>query len=119
MYELTTGDRRFIDESARAWKMTIDPVIERLKELPQEVEERIEKLYSAYRKEFGEYYLNAMREDEGRLADPILREFDDKWSKEHPEFYDMDRLFEGANADGVEEAKGLMAEANAAFREFE
>ncbi len=98
MYKLTTGDLRLIDESIRPWQMTIYPVLEKMEELPGEVTEAINKLSEQYRKELQDFYCEAMEKNSGRLADPIFREFDEKWDKEHPEFYDVDRLFEKAGA---------------------
>ncbi|MCR5726441.1 MAG: hypothetical protein K6G24_03145 [Lachnospiraceae bacterium] len=98
MYKPTTGDLRLIDESVRPWQMTIYPVLEKMEELPAEVNETIKNLSEQYKKELEDYYCKAMDKDKGSLADPIFREFDEKWDKEHPEFYDVDRLFEKAGA---------------------
>lgn len=98
MYKPTSGDIRLIDESVRPWQMTINPVLEKMEELPSEVNEAINDLTELYKKELKDYYCKAMDKDSRRLADPIFREFDEKWDKEHPEFYDVDRLFEKATA---------------------
>ena len=105
MYKLTTGDLRLIDESTRAWQMTIDPVLAIMEELPREVLETIAGLSDKYKEGLKEYYLKAMTENDRRLADPVFLEFDQKWEKEHPEFYDMDKLFEKASAADKERAK--------------
>lgn len=104
MYKLTTGDLRLIDESIRPWQMTIYPVLEKMEELPGEVNEAINDLSVQYRKELQDFYCAAMDKNSGSLADPIFREFDEKWDKEHPEFYDVDRLFEKAGAADKERA---------------
>ena len=104
MYKLTTGDLRLIDESIRPWQMSINPVLEKMEELPAEVSETIKTLSEQYRTELQDFYCKAMDKDNRRLADPIFREFDEKWDKEHPEFYDVDRLFEKATAADKEKA---------------
>ena len=110
MYKLTSGDLRLIDESVRPWQMTIGPVLIKMEELPGEVSELIRSLSDQYREELKSFYRDAMDKDSGSLADPIFREFDEKWDKEHPEFYDMDRLFEKASdADKERAAEELKA----------
>lgn len=114
MYKPTTGDLRLIDESVRPWQMTVFPVLEKMQELPAEVSEAIRALAEQYKKELREYYCDALDKDSGKLADPVFREFDEKWDKEHPEFYDIDRLFEKADAADKERA----AEELKAAKEF-
>ena len=104
MYTPTSGDLRLIDESVRSWQMTIGPVLKKMEELPAEVSESIKNLAAQYREELKDYYCKAMDQNPGSLADPVFREFDEKWDKEHPEFYDMDRLFEKAGAADKERA---------------
>ena len=104
MYKPTIGDLRLIDESIRPWQMTIFPILEKMEELPAEVNETIHTLSEQYKKELQEFYCEAMDQNNGRLADPIFREFDEKWDKDHPEFYDVDKLFEKASAADKERA---------------
>lgn len=115
MYKLTTGDLRLIDESTRPWEMTINPILEKMEELSEETYKEIKGLPVQYREELQEYYLKAMEEDGKRLADPIFSEFDEKWSGEHPEFYDMDRLFEKAGEADRERARDALEAAKKAF----
>ena len=104
MYNPTTGDLGLIDESVRPWQMAINPVLSKMEELPAEISESIRNLSEQYRAELKDFYCTAMDKDNKRLADPIFREFDEKWDKEHPEFYDVDRLFEKATAADKEKA---------------
>ena len=115
MYKLTTGDLRLIDESIRPWKMMIDPILEKMDELPEETVKTINSLSEEYRTELKDFYCRAMDEDGKRLADPIFREFDEKWAEEHPEFYDPDRLFEKAGEADREKAKSAIEAAKEAF----
>ncbi|MCR5487147.1 MAG: hypothetical protein K6F35_06410 [Lachnospiraceae bacterium] len=117
MYKPTLGDLRLIDESTRAWHMVIDPILEKMEELPEEILQTIKSLSGQYSAELQDFYCKAMEEDGGRLADPIFREFDEKWDKEHPEFYDVDKLFEKASDQDKERAKDVMAAAREAFGE--
>lgn len=104
MYKLTSGDLRLIEESTRPWKMMIDPILDKMEELPRETIDLIKTLSDDYKNELKDFYCKAMDEDDGRLADPVFREFDEKWDKEHPEFYDPEKLFERP---GRQTGKGL------------
>ena len=115
MYTLTIGDQRLIYESTRSWQMLIEPVLEKMEELPGETRDMIDSLQEQYRTELQDYYCRAMDEDGGRLADPIFMEFDEKWDKEHPEYYDPDLLFEKATDADKERAKEAIAAAREAF----
>lgn len=115
MYTLTTGDQRLIAESTRPWQMMIDPILEKMEELPEEIKGTISGLQDQYRTELQDYYCRAMDEDGGRLADPIFMEFDEKWDKEHPEYYDPCLLFEKATDADKERAKEAIAAAKEAF----
>ncbi len=115
MYKLTDGDLRLIDESIRPWKMMIDPILEKMEEPPEETVKAINSLSEEYRSGLQDFYCRAMDENDKRLADPIFREFDEKWAEEHPEFYDPNRLFEKAGEAEREKARDAIEAARKAF----
>ena len=115
MYKLTDGDIRLIDESTRPWSMLIDPILEKMEELPEETSEHIKSLTEQYKKELAEFYSKAMDEDGKRVSGPIFMEFDEKWAGDHPEFYDMDKLFEKASDADRERAKDAIEAAKETF----
>lgn len=117
MYKLTEGDLRLIDESVRPWQMTVYPVLQQMEELPEEVGSAIKNLSDQYKTELMDFYSKAMDEDPGSLADPIFRRFDEKWEKDHPEYYDMDRLFEKAGDADKDRAFEAIKAAKEFFKE--
>ena len=54
----------------------------------------------------------AMDKDKGLYADEILKDFEEAWTAEHPEFYDMEKLFEGCSKADIKKAKKIMDEMN-------
>lgn len=115
MYKLTTGDLRYIAQSTRAWKETIDTVINKIPVVPRVVQDRIRNLSDKYKEDLVAYYLEAMRENEGRLADSILWEFDVKWDTEHPEYYDIDLLIKECRDSDKANARDAIAAVKECF----
>ena len=54
--------------------------------------DRIYALEKQYKEELYEFYVTVRKESSEKDADEIFAEFDEKWDREHPEFYDMQRL---------------------------
>lgn len=115
MYKLTTGDLRYIAQATTPWKMTIDTVLTKMEAIPDVVKERIENLTEKYKEELGEFYLKALNEDEDRLVDSILFEFDNQWDKDHPEYYDIDLLIKECSKKDKENAKDAIESVKAIF----
>ena len=97
MYELTTGDMRTIAGATAGWRMYVNPILDSMESVPQEVTDRIQALEDAYRKDYLGFYRDEMDKDESRLEGEIQNDFEEGWTKEHPEFYDMDQLFRGCS----------------------
>ena len=116
MYELTIGDERYIEESLTIWKMYINPVLSSLNESAEEFELKISGLEKQYVEEFYNYFSKKKEEDESLHADEIKALFDEVWSKELEEFYDMDKLFMGLDEENLKNAKAAIDEAKKAFQ---
>ena len=116
MYELKTGDIMYIEESVRPWRMFIDPVLSSMKAVPKEVTERIDTLEEAYREEFFDYYRKKKSEDETLYTGEIQNAFQKEWEEKHPEFFDVDKLFESCSEDDLKNAFAALKEAREAFR---
>jgi hypothetical protein len=93
--ELTTGDLRYINESANSFRMEAEIESGKYKEVPQELKDRIDELGTVFVSEFGEYFRREREAGNTKNADGLLYDFDESFEKEHPEFYDMEKLFEG------------------------
>lgn len=116
MYDLTIGDQRYIEESLTIWWMYINPILSSMKAVPQELTKKLRELAEQYVEEFSDFYMKKKEEDESLHADEIKNAFDEKWSKEHEEFYDMDKLFSGCDVESLKEAEPAIEDAKKAFR---
>ncbi len=117
MYELTTGDMRTVSEATAGWKMYVYPIMESMKSVPQEVKDRIRDLEETYRKDFFGFFRDAMDQDDTRLAGEVQQDFEAEWTKDHPEFYDVELLFKGCSSAELKTAKRDMDRAKSAFTE--
>ena len=117
MYVLTEGDERFIAESSTVWRMYINQILFGIGSCPHEVEDKIYDLENDYRRGFKEYFLEAREKDDTFSGDVIHNEFDAAWRKSHPEFFDIDQMFDGISSDDLAKVEKLMKEANKAFQE--
>lgn len=61
-------------------------------DVSDETKERIYALEKQFKEELYEFYVAAKGGSKQIDADEIFFEFDEKWNKEHPEFYDMKKL---------------------------
>lgn len=93
--ELTMGDLRYINESANSFMMEAGMTLGKYKEVPQDLKDRIDELKAGFVREFGEYFRKEREAGNTKDADELLNDFDGIFEKEHPEFYDMEKLFEG------------------------
>ena len=116
MYVLTEGDERFITESTTVWRMYLNQIIFGIGKCPHEIEDRIDDLEKDYRKGFRDYFLDAKGKDEALTSDVILNDFDAVWSKIHPQFYDMEHMFDGINKEDLAKADRLIKAAKEAFQ---
>ena len=116
MYELRTGDIMFIEDSVRPWRMYVDPILFSMKAVPEAVSKRIKDLEDAYKDKLFFYYREKKTEDETLYSNEIQSEFDEAWEKEHPEFFDMEKLFDGCSDEDLKNASALIAETNEVFR---
>ena len=92
MIELTSGELRDINESTNGWRMMINDAIGNMSDVSDETKERIYALEKQFKEELYEFYVAAKGGFKQIDADEIFFEFDEKWNKEHPEFYDMKKL---------------------------
>ena len=115
MYELTIGDQRYIGEALTTWNMYINPIINSMREVPDEVADRLEGLKSQYIDEFSVFFQDKKNEDESLHADEIHEAFDEIWREKHPEFFDMDKLFAGCSESRLSSAEKAISEAKAVF----
>ena len=60
-------------------------------DVSDETKERIYALEKQFKEELYEFYVAAKGGSKQIDADEIFFEFDEKWNKEHPEFYDMNK----------------------------
>ncbi len=116
MYELTMGDQRYIADATTAWKMYVNPILVSMESVPKTVSDRIKELEESYISEFWVYYREAMDKDDTLLAGEVQRDFEEEWTKKHPEYYDMDLLFKGCSKTALKKAETAMAEAKEAFQ---
>jgi ribosomal silencing factor RsfS len=93
--ELTIGDLRYINESANSFIMETNMESGKYKEIQQDLKDHIEELKTGFVKEFGEYFRREREAGSTKDADGLLYDFDEIFGEEHPEFYDMEKLFEG------------------------
>ncbi len=63
-----------------------------MSDVSDETKERIYALEKQFKEELYEFYVAAKGGSKQIDADEIFFEFDEKWNKEHPEFYDMKKL---------------------------
>ena len=117
MYELTIGDQRYVEESLTIWRMYINPIINSLNEAPSKLTDRLRELESQYIEEFYAFYKEKKEENENLHADAIHNAFDDVWSEKHPDFYDMDKLFEGLSDEDMKRAEKAINKAKEAFEQ--
>ena len=115
MYELTTGDERYVQESMYVRNGYLHPILNEMESVPAEVRERIDGLSEAYVNEFHEYYINAKTENEKLHAGEIHNGFDEKWNAAHPDFYNVDALLEGCSEEDIKKADALIKMAKEAF----
>ena len=90
MKELTMGEERFLSESADAWKMEIYAKSEG--ELSDALKEKINGMAKAYVEAFTAFYKEEAAKTDERDTDVLQGAFEDKYQKEHPEFFDIDAL---------------------------
>lgn len=95
MRELTTGELRYINESTDGWKMYI---YSKDQEITPEIQQRMRELSTAYKEAFYAFYEAALQKGEVYDSDAVQKDFDEVYGKEHPEFYDVDALFEGGSS---------------------
>ena len=115
MYELTIGDQRYIGEALTTWNMYINPIINAMNEVPDEVADRLEGLKSQYIDEFSVFFQDKKNEDESLHADEIHDAFDEIWREKHPEFFEMDKLFAGCSDSLLSSAEKAISEAKVVF----
>lgn len=94
MIELTNGELRDINESTNGWMMMVNDAIGKMTDVSDETKARINALGKQFKEELYEFYVAAKEESDEKDADEIFAEFDEKWSKEHPEFYDIQKLLD-------------------------
>lgn len=116
MYKLTTGDQRTIADATTGWKMYISPIMDRMTSVPQEVKDQIRDLEEGYRKGFYVFFRDAMDKDATRLAGEVQSDFEAEWMKQHPEFFDMDLLFQGCSKEDLKNAEKQIQEAKEVFQ---
>ena len=92
MRELTVGELRYIDESVNPWKMQIHSKIENIEELPESVFQRMADLEKEFKDRFYEFYKKAVDEGTTLDSDQLLKQFEESFVKDHPEFWDMEAL---------------------------
>ncbi len=109
MYDLTAGDIRYIEEVTNTWKMTVNPILDSMESVPESVTGRIAELSEAFRTGFFVFYRDAMDKDDTRLAGEVLNDFVTGWRKDHPEYYDVDRLFAECSEDDLKKAEAPLA----------
>ena len=103
MYELTSGDQRYISDTVMQWRYSIDTITEELSELPESVKDRI-----SYLVEFSTFYIEEMDKDDTLLAGQIQRSFEEKFGKENPDFFDIGKLFEKCSDEDKKKAEALI-----------
>ncbi|MBR3537816.1 MAG: hypothetical protein IKQ49_10980 [Eubacterium sp.] len=116
MYKLTTGDLRSVADAITGWKMYIDPILDHMTSVPEEVQERIRNLEETYRKDFYGFFRDAMEKDSTLLAGRVQRDFEAEWTVKHPDFYDMDLLLSGCGETDLKNAEKQIMEAKEMFR---
>lgn len=99
---ITPGEERYISEVGTEWRRLVFDFAESIEDIPAEVTEKIEKLYNSYKDEFSEYYRAEADKGEINYSDEVLRDFEAQWTPKHPEFYDMNKLFEGCGTKAPE-----------------
>lgn len=92
MRELTPGELRYINESTDGWRMYI---YSKKQEMTPEIQERMSELSTAYKEAFYAFYEDALQKGEVYDSDAVLKDFNEIYEKEHPEFFDIDALLEG------------------------
>ena len=63
-----------------------------MNDVSDETKDRIYALEKQYKEELYEFYVTVRKESSEKDADEIFAEFDEKWDRKHPEFYDMQKL---------------------------
>ena len=115
MYELTLGDRRFIEDAVTPWKMYIYPIVDMMENVPESVTDRIDELINSYKNDFTAFYISAYDKDETLLANRVMYDFETEWLRDHPEYYDIDKLFSECSDEDKKKAEPEMAKAREAF----
>ena len=118
MYELTIGDQRYIEESTIPWRMYINSILFPMKDVPAETTDAITAIEKQYTDDFYVFFEQKKAEDESLHADEIREAFDTVWGKEHPEFYDMDKLFSGCGEEDLKKAAAAIEDAKTAFADM-
>jgi len=104
MIELTLGELRYIDESANAWYMDVRRIADSMGDVPEAVKTRISTLQEEYVEEFLEFYTAEKEKSTGLDSVDIQDKFDETWTKKHPDFYDMEKLFAECDKDKLKAA---------------
>ena len=100
----------------REWKRLVSDVLETMEDVPSIVKDRIEVLDKTYREEFSEYYRAEAAKRVIDYSDKVLRTFDIEWDKKHPEYYDMNKLFDGCDALLLEKNKSEIERLQSFFK---
>ncbi len=103
--ELTTGEKRFINECTNNWEMLVQNILICMEDVPGEVLERIDHLRTEYREGFREVYSHAKETRDAPDAHALLNEYDRGFTERFPEFYQMRQLFAGCSEKDLHRAR--------------
>ncbi len=115
MYNLTAGDIRYIGESTVLWWSTWMQIDDAMDGIPEEVMERLRGLQREYEERFSDFYQQELDRDGSKLSGEIQLAFERIWLQEHPEFYDVDRLLEGCSEEALKQAADAIQRAREDF----
>ncbi len=106
MKELTAGEERYIEESVNGWNMLMSMITGGIENVTDDVKKRIVELSETYVAEFKKFYSEAGDTSD---ADEVNERFAQKWSAEHPEYTDMEKLLAGCSDKDIKRAKEFFA----------
>ncbi len=106
MKELTAGEERYIEDSVGGWNMLMAMITGGISNVSEEVNNRIHELSETYVTEFKTFYSNS---EDTTDADEVHMQFVEKWSSEHPEYTDMEKLLAGCSDEDINRAKEFFA----------
>ncbi|MCR5249687.1 MAG: hypothetical protein K6E50_03685 [Lachnospiraceae bacterium] len=107
MKELTIGELRYINEAVNLWKMLVMRIQCSMDHMPESLTDKLNRLEQDFQDQFRAYYQKCRDEGSQKSSDALLDDFEEKWEKIHPDFYDFRKLFAECSPEDLKAAEDM------------